>query len=362
MMVRAFRFLALLPVLVAASAMAAPVPEASYRALNDRLVERYLLPRYDLLQTSADRFAAASAALCRSPDAAALEAARAAFHATTDAWMAVQHVRFGPVELFMRGYRFYFWPESRGRVDDAVRQALSQDAESSEEFARASVAVQGLPAAEQLLFVGADRLDATDGGAARCRLLRAIGANLAEIAHGLRADWTEGPEPFRTVTATPGPENVYFETPRDVTLAFFKGLHHGMQIVADLRLKPVLGATIRQAQPKLAESAASERSVRNIVVSLEGLQAMYVEGGFSEVVRAQPKGPELDALMLRAFAMTVEAAKAVAGPLGKAVSDPALRPAVETLNTRVLALKQIIRTDLANTLDIAVGFNALDGD
>ncbi|MGE4219505.1 MAG: imelysin family protein [Alphaproteobacteria bacterium] len=357
--------LTMMILLLPGMAAAAPMPDSSYRELNAVLTDRYLLPRYGALATAADSFAEATQAVCQAPGETTLQAARSGFHAIMDAWMAVQHVRFGPVELFMRGYRVYFWPESRGRVDDSVRQVLAEHPDgdfASKPLARTSVAVQGLPAAEQLLFVGPDRLGMPGEGQARCGLLLAVGANLVEIAHGLMTDWTGAQEPFRNVVAKPGPENIYFETPRDVTLAYFKALHNGLQLIADLRLKPVLGASIQQAQPRLAESSASRRSLRNIVTSLETLQAMYVEGGISAAVRAQPGRQDLDALLVRAFAMTLESAKAVPEPLGKAVSDPETRGAVELLYKRVLALKQIIRTDLADALDVAVGFNALDGD
>ncbi len=359
------RALSLMFAIFAGSAWAAPVPDASYRDLNATLMDRYLLPRYGALALAADGFAEATQGLCQAPGEMTLQAARSAYHATMDAWMAVQHLRFGPIELFMRGYRMYFWPESRSRVDDSVRQLLAEHPDGKftmASFSRTSVAVQGLPAAEQLLFVGGERLDGTSEGKARCRLLLAISANLVEIGQGLVTDWTGGQDPFRTVAMQPGPENVYFETPRDVTLAFFKGLHNGLQLIADLRLKPVMGASIPQAQPRLAESTASARSLRNILVSLEGLQAMYVDGGVSAFVRAQPGRQDLDALLLRAFAMTIESAKSLPEPLAKAVTDAKARGAVELLYKRVLALKQIVRSDLADALDVAVGFNALDGD
>ena len=47
---------------------------------------------------------------------------------------------------------------------------------------------------------------------------------------------------------------------------------------------------------------------------------------------------------------------------GVATTDPALRPQVEKLAIQVQALKQIVRNRLAPALDLAVGFNSLDGD
>src|SRR3546814_3114375 len=70
-----------------------------------------------------------------------------------DAWMAVQHLRFGPSLLFLRVDRVEFWPDKRGTVGRHLAQLLSDhDLQplAPRVFANGSVAVQGFPALERL--------------------------------------------------------------------------------------------------------------------------------------------------------------------------------------------------------------------
>jgi len=264
----------------------------------------------------------------------------------------------------MRSFRLYFWPEARGKVAEAVRELLASGDEGAlapERFREASVAVQGLPAVEHLLYGDGD----VAAGTARCRLLAAIAANMRDMAAGIVADWRGGDVAFARTVAAPGPDNPYFATHQDATLAFFKGFHGGLQLIADVKLKPVVGDTIETARPHLAESRPSGRALDNIAVNLAALEALYLGEsgpGLSALVRDHGGDAQLDPLMRKAFRMTLETARGIEGPLAEAVSDPAKRPAVEKLTTQVLALKQIVKTRLAAALDLQVGFNALDGD
>ena len=336
------RLTTLFVALVVASAARADVdvPEAAYAKVNAALVRHHIAPRFEHLATAAADFDAAIA--CDDGVARDRAALRPSYDAVMDAWMAVRHIRFGPVRLFMRNYRLYFWPEARGKIAGAVDEILAADDPArfeDDRFASASVAVQGLPAVEVLLF--ADR----KSGPNDCALLRAIAGNMRAIADDTAAGWREADEL--------GP------TPSDAALTLFRDLHDSLQLIAAVKLKPVL------AKPRLAESGLSGRSVRNIAVNLEALQAMYLgEGGagLGKIVREHGQDATLDPLMRRAFAQTIATARSIDVPIATAVADPVQRAKLDKLTTEVLALKQIVRTRLAAALGLAVGFNALDGD
>lgn len=347
-----------------APAQEARVPAEAYAEVNAALVKHHVMPRYQRLVTATVDLSKASEGLCSGGEAAGLDAARARYHETMDAWMGVQHLRFGPVELFMRAFRLYFWPESQDKVAEAVRKLLAKDDPglfAPDRFRNTSVAVQGLPALEYLLY-GSDTIAP---GSKHCGLLTAIAANMRDMAAAIVADWQGSDADFAGMVSAPGPDNRYFATHKDATLAFFKSFHGGLQALADIKLKPVFGDSIGAARPRLVESRLSERALRNIVVNLAALEALYRgEGGagLGELVRKFSSDAELDPLMRKAFRITRETARAIEGPLAEAVRDPGRRPEVEKLLTQVLALKQIVRTRLAAALELQVGFNALDGD
>lgn len=344
------------------------IPTDTYARVNAALVENHVLPRYGRLAVAAAQLAQTAKQYCADRDAAGLDRVRTRFHEAMDAWMGVQHLRFGPSELFMRAPRLSFWPEARGKVGHAVDSLLAEGNDRSwtpERTRNSSVAAQGLPAVEYLLFDA----EATTGEArmrgARCALLEAVTANIQAIAAGIVADWQTGENAFARTVIEPGPDNPHFETDRDATLAFFKSLHGGLQLIADVKLRPVAGETAASARPRFAESRRSGRSLRNVALNLEALKALYLgEGGpgLSALTAPAAADSKLDPLLRRAFPMTMESAQSIDDPLAKAVTDPANRPALNELVTRVRALEQLVRTRLAAALGLSVGFNALDGD
>ncbi len=344
----------------ASAARADTLSPSDYARVNAALVEDHVVPRYERLSAAALRFTEAVTALCAG-GAQDPAPARAEFDALMGSWMGVQHVRFGPVEHFMRSYRFYFWPQARGKARRAVDEAVAEREHAPETggIDRANVAVQGLIAAEILLY---DR-PSPGAGTAGCGLLSAVAENMRGMAAGIVAEWKGGERPFAGVMTGPGPENDHFANHQDATLALFRSLYDGLQFTAEIRLRAVVGESLEAARPHSAESRRSGRSLRNVLDSLEALQALYGgEGGPGLGSLAQTADPKLDRLLRKAFRLSLGTASTVATPLEAAAKDPALRPRAEKLVLQVRALTQIVRDRLGLALGLAVGFNALDGD
>ncbi|SMF81376.1 hypothetical protein SAMN06265365_1402 [Tistlia consotensis] len=363
---------ALLAGLQAARATEAPVSlaavalgEADYQRVNDALVQHHVVPRYQVMAAAMAALDAAAGRYCAAPGAGTLAALRAADEAAVDAWMGVQHLHFGPVELFMRSYRLYFWPQGRGRIAQATGELLAAaDPASLEEqhFRNASTAIQGLPALEVLLYgEGAEETPS----AFRCALLTRIACNMKAMAADIVEEWQGGKIDFARTVAEPGPDNPYFESAEEATLAFFQSLYNGLELISDARLKPVAGASIEKAKPALAESRAPGRSLRNVVVNLEALQGLYEgEGGpgLGDLAVRSGADPKLEPLLRKAFRLTVETAKGIEPPLAEAVVDPKRRKAVDKLLTQLVAIKQILRSRFSPATGLPIGFNAMDGD
>ena len=351
----------------APSAHAAPLDAEAFARVNAALVENHVLPRYARLAAAAEAFSTACLELCAAaPGKEARVRARARFQDAMGAWMGVEHIRFGPVEILMRGHRFYFWPQARGKAAAAVRRIIAAGDEAAVRPARireANVAVQGLLAAEVLLY-GDDALRAGGGaGAMGCALLTAVAANMGAMAADLLAGWRDGDARFARTVAEPGPANEYFEDHKEATRAFFKSLHDSLQLIAEVKLKPVIGDSPEKARPHLAESRLSGRSHVNVADSLSALRALY-EGengpGLGDLTRTAD--PKLHKLLRKAFRVTLGTARAIGRPIEEAAVDAALRPKAGKLALQVRALRQIARDRLAPALGFPVGFNALDGD
>jgi predicted lipoprotein len=358
-------------VLAGAPTAAADYDAGAYRRVNEGLVAAHVVPRYARFAEAAAMLDREAGKTCGAVSPAAVAGLRDAALAAQDAWQAVQHIRFGPIEQDMRATRLAFWPDLRNRTGRELAALLkAHDASilAPDAFVRANVVVQGFPALERLLFdPDAERLltGGSEDARYRCALVRAIAGNIAAIAAAVHKEWIEGADPYTAIVAKAGGEFARYRTSQEATLDLFKSLHAAVELAADHKLAPPLGESLEAARPKLGESWRSGRSLDNIRRNLEAAQAMYLGeagNGFSKFVRETTKDAALDDLLRRAFAQTTATAASVAMPLAKAVADPKERAKLETLKTEAVALKTILAQRLTAALAIPLGFNALDGD
>lgn len=350
------------------AAGAATVTEADFARVNERLALGHVAERYERLSRAAADFDEAARASCDSPPPRELDRVTSAYHAAMDAWMSIEHVHHGPVELHMRKFRLHFWPDKRGRSGRQIRALLSNEVDARltpEGFRSASVAVQGFPAAERLLFDARLRANVTDGagGDPACRLLVAITHNLADMSARLSSEWgAEGAAVVREIREAAS-ETSRFASHRDATAEFVKGLHTTLQVMAEMKVDRVMGDNPESARARRAESWRSGRSLRNIIRNLEAVQSMY-EGengpGLRHLLGHSDAG--LASLLSRAFQQTLETARSIQPPLSRAVTDPAARDALAQLSAELRGLMALVGGKLAPALGTPLGFNALDGD
>jgi hypothetical protein len=352
--------------LPAAAAAQAPAPAHDYQSFNVRLVAAQVVPAYEAFARASDALAAAIEPVCRDPGPERLANARDAFHAAMDAWMAVQHVTWGPVQVAFRRERIYFWPERPGVVDRALAELLARrDAGvlAPGALGRHSVAVQGLTALERLLFADARLAERRRfwlwrrPDPYRCDLALAIARQLVVVANEVALEWRA-----KILPALAAGGSIYFASPKAATKLLLTDLANLMQTVADLKLQPVLGASLAEARPDLAESRASGRSARNIVKNLESAHRLYAgsgaEAGFSAFVRSAGDGAERHARIERDFDDALRSARALPDRLDDAVTHAEERELVLAAFTRVESLRNRLREEVPPTADIVLGFTS----
>lgn len=376
MMIREMRAAFLAPLLLALALLLPGAParaaldDETYRALNEALVVDYVLPAYAELAASTAAFQSAIGPVCEAPDEAGLTALQGLFGELADDWQRVAPFRFGPAQLLMRSMRFSFWPDPKDAVGAAIDDrvgALDFSTLIEEEIRNGSVAGQGIPALEQLLFgeeAGAAFLAGDDAAQFRCAYVAAIADNLAYMAADLVHEWGDRTTGFASELLAAGTDpDGHYLSQREVTFELFKSFYGSVEIVAGHKLARPLGDSLETAQPRLAEAWRSDRSLANIRVNLEGAMAMYVlPGGFGDTLAATGTDPELDPLLRRAFPQTIETIGTITMPLQDAIVDPEQRTKVEKLELQSRALRSLFEQRLAPALDIPVGFNSMDGD
>jgi len=364
--------LCLLALLAGAARADSPDDDARFRAFALATARDYLLPRYASLADATAKQEQVWADFCRQPSADGFAAVRAAFQSGMDAWMPVQHVHVGPVSLQTRTERIYFWPERKNAVTrqvGALLQSGDAAALAPDQLAQASVAVQGFPALQLLLYEGDDPAQpflAGDPAAAyRCAYGAAVARNLKAIAGQLVDGWTAAIGVLAAVPPQSGKDYGLPDSPKETAQQMFTDLLTLFQLVGDFKLGLPLDESLEKPKPKLAESWRSGRSLRNVGLNLDSAAAMYGKDRASGFRSLLPPGADNDAIdqqIIDGFATAIAAQRAVSMPLDVAVADPVGRPQVETLLADIRQVRNLVSQRLAPVVGLSLGFNGLDGD
>jgi uncharacterized protein len=357
------RSLLLAAVIVCAGAPAAHA-EADHQKVARDAVSKVIQPGYHDLAEAAKNLKKKTDTLCAAPSEPGFAATKEAFAAAVARWSRVEIFRFGPANHKHRFERLFFWPDPKGIGLRQAQRALIQKDESvtaEKTLGEKSVALQGLPALEYLLYGnGAEGLsNAGDTGAFRCRFAAAIAANMATITEDLKEAWGDD-APFTKAFLDPGPNDPLYRSRGDVTLELYKAFSGGIELVRDQKLGKPLGETAELARPRLAAFWRSDLTFPNMAGNLEAVHALFVDGGFADIVASVSPGVEKSVLF--DLDRVTKILGAESKPMAEAVSEPASRNKLEALRIALKSARDTASAMIAEGADLSFGFNALDGD
>lgn len=341
--------------------------EKQFFQINQVLAKNHVLPRYQVFANETIKLDNSAKKFCLAPDSASLTELREVFHSAADAWIRVEHINFGPVEENLRLYRINFWPDKHNTGSKHLARTLkSKDKTMIEpnKFSLNSVALQGFPALERLLFSRSDELFKKNESAKfRCNLIKAISRNLREIASSLLVEWVEENSTYLNKDSYQNNQNNFEE--RENFQNYFASLYGILRKVHDLKLHRPLGETPEMSKPKKSESWRSGRSMRNIIINLESAQKLFqgeVSFGMDNLI--QNITPET--YMVRDFNITMnfalKTAREIPIPLHKAVIDYKWHDQVDKLKAQISRMMAMVRARIFLSFGIGTGFNFLDGD
>lgn len=289
------------------------------------------------------RFAAVTSDLA-APDTCDPAILQPAFHAAFDAWMAVAHLHFGPVEEDGRSLAIAFWPDPKSLGARAQRGLMTGEPAALEaaQFAEQSVAARGLMGIERLLWP-AETLPADP-----CPLLRATTRDLARMAAEIDAEWAAHGD---LLLSAGDAGNTAYLSADEARQVLFTQLATGLEFIADQRLGRPLG-TFDKPRPDRAEGRLSGRSARNVVLSLAAQRDL--------AAKLHPDSPQTLAAFDRAMALADRLARS--DPALQGVSDPQGWLKVDILQQAVRAIRTTALAEMAPALGVGLGFNSQDGD
>jgi len=335
--------------------------------LSQQSLDGYIRPGYQRFAKATKALDGAISAHCDRFESGGRRKIEVAFDAVVTAWGRIEFVTFGPVTVEQRLERIMFWPDRRGIGARQVATALrdrSPDVLDADRLSKKSVAMQGLPALETILFGSAPGKKTSDEASRfRCGFAKAIAVNLANMAQSIEKDWST-PDGFAQSWLTPGHDNPNFIKPSETTLAIAKAFDQGLEKVRDQRLAGPLGLTAQQRKiaPALGKSG---RSMRLIAANIAGLREFYVQGGMEQaLIDANTDDRENATALAKLVSKELATAGQTAVEL-MSVKTPFQGPSAQRIIALGFPLKNA-RTTAAGLLDavtdLPMGFNASDGD
>jgi predicted lipoprotein len=340
--------------------MAAPAQAADFGGFNAHYTRDVVAPAFKTLAGETRKLAQAADDFGAQPSQDAFAALRIAYDSVSDAWMQAQFFRLGPLGAQQRSDRFEYWPEKRPIIDKQLAGLLASakpESLEADKFAQASVAVQGLPALERLLYGDTARqvLSAGPEQKARIAVIKAIAHNLDTLAQELAADWDKVLSDPK-IAASP-----FTQDPNEAAAQLYAGLTTGLQIVSDQKIAGPRGQTIEKAKPKSAEQWRAGRSLKNIKLNLQALRTAAIgTSGFASLLGADQAALKTE--ITAAFDAALAAADAAPEPLDTAVTDAEGRKKVGALLIAVNHVRDIMKQKVPPAIGISIGFNELDGD
>ncbi|MBZ9739421.1 MULTISPECIES: imelysin family protein [unclassified Mesorhizobium] len=352
-------------VLVLPLALLGALPASAAVKASDviqRAIDGFVRPAYADLHQHAEVLAKAMHKLCEAPSQGELDAVRAEFSATVYAWSSAEIIGFGPIKENNRLERMLFWPDRKSIGLKQVQAALSDKdpaATDPVQLAGKSVAMQGLGALEFVLYGdGADALTGKDEPY-RCGYGAAVAGNIETIAADVSAAWDK-PDGFAALWANPGPQNALYRDGNEAVTELVGVFINELEMVRDVRLKGFLGARPDADKPKQAIYWRSQNTANALAGNLAGIDALFQ---VSKLGDALPEDARWMAESIHIQLLNgVATAKAVQGPVDKALADPALREKFEHFALITSSLSTLIGTRLTAEFGLTAGFSSLDGD
>jgi len=341
---------------------AAALAAEPFEKMTQRVIDGYVLPRFEALKMASDRLAHDLAETCAGAPQR-LGAVRADFDEIVLAWAGVEFLRFGPLSAMGLPERFSFWPDPRGVVWRQLRTVIAKrdpSALDAASLADKSAAIQGLPALEVLLTSEKRPITADDeDGRYRCGLALSIARNLANIAGGIVSDWG-GEQGWRRRMRHAGPQNPRYRTPAEPPADFARALITGLQMLQDRQVVPLMKAGATPGKKPRLPFLRSGLDARYAASAIASLKALYDATGLGANVPPDKKWmPEWIATAFGRLAADVPAAIESSGGTE---AGPERERELRFVRFHVEGIRKLVGRELAPRAGLTIGFNELDGD
>lgn len=339
-----------------------PLDPVKVRAVMEKAVDGFIRPGYDAFRDSTVTLRGKVEALCATPSADTMTAAKSGFADAAQAWATIEIVRVGPVIEQNRFERVLYYPDKKGLGLRQVQRYLQEQDESVTTPAglkAKSVAAQGFGALEYILYgKGADELLATKDGF-RCRYGASIAGNIANIGNELSQLWN-APDGAAKHWKVPGPDNPAFRDEREVLVGLLGILVHASETIRDQRIETFYKGPDNAKFPRTAIYWRSGLTWKSIADNVSAVQTLMHRSGMSELLppdqRSITGSIDFIAKSMARVARTIEP------DIEKALADDAQRGKIDYLLLNGKDLIYRINDQYGSAIGLSSGFSFSDGD
>ncbi len=316
-------------------------------SIAQRIAAEYAAPRYQKLADSTERQASLWKQECAAPAKGTTDKLQISFAQSVLDWQDIALFRFGPISEQNRIERIAFWPDKRNMTEKRLRELLraSDAAPDAASMPKKSVAIQGFPALERLLFDEGPAAFDTPEGARRCAVGAVIAGNIATIAADAASPWNDSASPLRKkIAGREGAEELLRRAATDLIA--------GYEFIMDEKIRGPIGRTLDKAKPLSAElrrSGLSLEALRRNLQALRDLSDLMLAGTDDQVVDDT-------------VAEALKVAKAAPDDALQAIDDRAKRGKMLLLIATITSARDVARDTIPAALGVSVGFNSADGD
>lgn len=278
-------------------------------------------------------------------------------------WANVQFISIGPMAYLKRSERFQYWPDKHSVGSRQLQRLIQEENHKLDhhkpvltlvELQKKSVAVQGIPALERILF--SQRLAPNN---TECHIALLISQNLHDIATNNSKAWTQAPTFFANELANLSQGFGVYESEAVVANIFFNILSTQLLVIEQLKLQRALPQSNKPSKPTRLEAWKSQLSLPLIQENIHSLQQLYYHAFYPHLSRTHPS---LAKKIMDEFKHTTTLIDESQKTLFTYVNQKSVHPTIEKLLFQLTTLQTLINANMASALNFTSKFNALDGD
>ncbi len=331
--------------------------------LGQRLVKTYIQPATLRFAQQSEALEAALKSYCAKPsDSQRRAVVEKTFGTTIEAWAGIEFLRFGPLQQQNRLEKIFFFPDPRGvtlRQLQALLAKQDRSALAAGALRSRSVAVQGLPALEFLLYGSNASFGDDAAGKYRCALAVAIAANVHQLGAEVSTAWHDN-NGIAAEFAAPSPQQPLYRSNGEVATETIKTFSTGLQFTRDAKLLPTLGDSAAKANGRRAPLWRSNLTTRMLKANIGGLLAFYQAAGFGAQLSDEERW--IDDTLQSESHFALSDLDAVSQPFEQAVNGGDDREALHHVALVLKNMQAVVVEYLAPGFGVNLGFNSLDGD